>query len=192
MSQSKITLYGMYRYFDNAGEDLFELLSLPEGVSKATLVSTILLNGGEYEVVYADPNFVHDSIAVWSDKWRHTIEKWLAVISSEYNPIHNYDRTEEETRTPDLTDTNGGTVTVEDSRSAFDSSGYQPTDKQVTTPANTITQTGTETWDRHAYGNIGVTTTQQMIQQEIDISEWSLYDSIARLFLGEYVIPIMV
>lgn len=288
MSSSKITLRGMYIYYDNMGGDLFEKLTFPEGISKNVVVDTILLNGGDYECLYGDPTFVHDSIENWSAKWLHTFERWINVLSTDYEPLWNYDRNERETRTPDithtrtpnltdertpdltdkrtpdltdkrtpdltdertpdltnertpdLTDTNGGTITEEHTRSAFDSSGYQPSDKDTTTPQNTLhttgtdtytetgtdttthtgtdttTHTGTETvtrtgketekhtgsetkketgsenWMRRMYGNIGVTTSQQMLKEELEISAWSLYDSIARLFLSEYVIPIMV
>ena len=255
MSSAKITLIGLYNYMKATGDDLFYYLDLPEGVSKETLINTILLNGGEYESLYADPNFIKSSIAVWSDKWYHTISRWLRAITEEYDPLHNYDRTEEEIRTPDitktrtadiknerttnlsdnrsidlsskretdLTDTAGGKITEENTVSAYDSSSYQPDSKKITTPENTLTtkgsedekntgtdnikHTGTDTnketgtdintekgsekWNRRAFGNIGVTTSQQMLESELKISVWSLYDSIARLFLSEYVIPIM-
>lgn len=208
MSSAKVTLIAMHILYQNAGEDLFENLTLPDGISKQTVVDTILMNGGEYECLYSDPSYVHDSISVWSYKWAHTLERWVNALNQDYEPLWNYDRNERETRTPnitnkrvpDLTDTNGGTVTEEHTRSAFDSSNYQPSDKDVTTPANTLhttgsdtyTETGTESWMRRMYGNIGVTTSQDMLKQELEVSVWSLYDSIARLFLQEYVIPIMV
>ena len=208
MSSAKVTLIGMHILYQNAEKDLFEFLTVPDGISRQTVIDTILMNGGEYETLYADPSHVHDSIAVWSYKWQHTMERWIQALNTDYEPLWNYDRNERETRTPnitnkrvpDLTDTNGGTVTEEHSRSAFDSSNYQPSDKDVTTPANTLhttgsdtyTETGTENWMRRMYGNIGVMTSQDMLKQELEVSVWSLYDSIARLFLQEYVIPVMI
>lgn len=208
MSHAKLTLYAMHILYQNAGADLFEYLTVPENVNRQTVIDTILMNGGEYEVLYADPEFVHDSIYLWSIKWARTIQRWADALAEDYEPLWNYDRTEQETRTPnitnertpDLTDTNDGTITEENTRSAYDSSTYEPDNKTVTQPANTIKttgkdtykETGTERWDRRMYGNIGVTTSQEMLRQELDISAWSLYDSIARLFLTEYVIPIMI
>ena len=272
MSSAKITLFSMYRYMQQLGDDLFSGFSLPEGVDRDTAINTILMNGGEYEVIYPDPDFMKFSIHTWSDKWYHTISRWYAAISQEYDPLENYNRTEEQTRTPDLEkkrtadlerkrtadltrertadltdertpdltyertpdllDTNAGTVTEETQRSAYDSSSYEPDEKRITTPENTIattgtdtntetgtettthtgtdtntetgtdtntetgtdtiTETGTEKTEIHAFGNIGTMTSQQMLGAEIQIAEWSLYDSIARLFLQEYVIPVMV
>lgn len=40
------------------------------------------------------------------------------------------------------------------------------------------------------HGNIGVTTSQQMLQAELDIARWNLYDEIADLFLSELTIYI--
>ena len=208
MSSAKITLIGMNAFYQNQDKDLFEGLTLPEGISRDVVINTILLNGGEYECLYADPDFVHDSIYNWSSKWQHTLERWQNAISKDYEPLWNYDRRESDSRTPniqnkrtaDLTDTNGGTITEEHTRSAYDSSSYQPSDKDTTTPANTLkttgtdtyNETGTEKWERWHRGNIGVMSSQDLLKQELDISVWNLYDSIARLFLTEYVIPVMV
>lgn len=38
------------------------------------------------------------------------------------------------------------------------------------------------------HGNIGVTTTQKMILEEIDVSKFNIYDEISNLFLTEFVI----
>ena len=248
MSTAKITLLGFYNHYTATGRDLFEKLIVPDGITKNTLVDTILMNGGEYESIYGDPDFIHDAVGVWSMKWYHTMERWARAINTDYEPLYNYDRTEMETRTPNLThtrtadltdqrtadltnertadlttertddlthertanllETNAGTITEETKRSAFDSSNYEPLEKKITTPENTLATTGTDTMTDtgtdtttetgneqralRAYGNIGVTTSQQMLEDEIRISAWSLYDSIARLFLSEFVIPIMI
>lgn len=41
-----------------------------------------------------------------------------------------------------------------------------------------------------AYGNIGVTTSQQMLQSELDIASWNLYEHITDIFLSEFIIPV--
>lgn len=42
----------------------------------------------------------------------------------------------------------------------------------------------------HMYGNIGVTTSQQMLEAELDIAEWNLYEHIADVFVRELCIPV--
>ena len=112
----------------------------------------------------------------------------------------------------DDTTTPGTTMTTETQVSAFDSSTYQPSEKVIVTPSGvngdvlahtgTITDefgegsSGSETensktiHDGRIHGNIGVTTSQQMLQSELEIAEWNLYEHITDLFLSEFVIPI--
>lgn len=161
MSLSKITLIGMNQYFLNIEESLFDKLSVPEGIDKDTLIDNILLNGGEFETIYGNPEFVRDAIGVWSSKWYRTFEKWVAVLDMEYNPLENYDRIEDwsdqmnrgaksgarrdsgNTRTFNNQDkrTIDTTAVSEDQVSAFDSSVYQPSAK------NTVDNDGTDTVD---------------------------------------------
>ena len=47
-----------------------------------------------------------------------------------------------------------------------------------------------ETHTAHLYGNIGVTTSQQMLQSELDIARFNLYEQIADLFVEEFCIMI--
>ncbi len=43
-----------------------------------------------------------------------------------------------------------------------------------------------------AHGNIGVTTSQQMLQSELDIAKWNIYEQITDLFLSEFCIMVYV
>lgn len=40
------------------------------------------------------------------------------------------------------------------------------------------------------HGNIGVTTSQQMLLSELDLGYWNLYEKITDLFLTEFVLPV--
>lgn len=44
--------------------------------------------------------------------------------------------------------------------------------------------------DGRIHGNIGVTTSQQMLQAELDLGYWNIYSKITELFLKEFVIPV--
>lgn len=119
------------------------------------------------------------------------------VYSVEYNPINNYDMTEEETpnltRTRTISNESDFTVTTDtDAQTniyAFNSSSETP---QGTADGNSTvntkgskddnytedvtSDTGTRTLTRS--GNIGVTTSQQMIQSEIELWKWDFYKQI--------------
>lgn len=107
-------------------------------------------------------------------------------------------------RTADLT-----TTSTEDV-SAYDSSGYQPSKKTTVEEDGTDTMAHTGTIDdefgetssgseeedntfTHSgriHGNVGVTTSQTMLESELKIAEWNLYEHITDVFLSETVIPI--
>lgn len=206
MSSAKFTLIGCYQYYNNQGSDLFEKLTLPEGIDKDTLTSNILLKGGEFEVQSGSPVFIHDAIEIWAKVYEATFTRWLEALAIEYAPLENYDRMEHWTDALDGSGSSNSTGTldttyddaVERTKSAYDSSVYQPYDK-VTTHATTDTDTTDRTsttidndseHNGRIHGNIGVTTSQQMLTQELDMGYWNLYERITQLFLQEFVIPV--
>ena len=75
MSSAKLTLYSFAQWMNFNEKDLFSELTLPEGIDKDTLTNNILIRGGEFEVVYADPNFMQYCIGAWGKKWYRTFEK---------------------------------------------------------------------------------------------------------------------
>ena len=104
------------------------------------------------------------------------------------------------------TATDGGTT--ETKVSAYDSSTYQPSNQVTVTNSSGFTDTGSGTLNdttsgstttsfgegaKHegrVHGNVGVTTSQTMLESELQIAEWNLYEHITDLFLSEFVIPI--
>ena len=206
MSQAKVTLIGMNTFFLNLNDDLFKGLSLPEGLAKKTLTDNILLQGGEFEVLYADPFFVQNAISIWADREQATFKRWVDALAIEYAPLENYDRHEDWTDTLDsdgtsrTTGTNDtstdGTVTTD--VSAYDSNGYQPKEKVTTSETidNDTTENNTSTLDNEGvhtgriHGNIGVTTSQQMLESELDLGYWNIYSRITDMFLKEFCIMI--
>ena len=206
MSSAKVTLIAMNTFFTNAGGDLFQGLTLPEGLAKDTLTNNILLQGGEFEVLYSDPFFLQNAISIWADREADTFKRWVDALAIEYAPLENYDRHENwkdtldsdgTSRTTGTNDTStSGTVTTD--VSAYDSSTYQPKDKVTTSETidNDTTENNTSTLDNtgiHAgriHGNIGVTTSQQMLEAELDLGYWNIYSRITDMFLKEFCIMI--
>ena len=268
MSSAKITTVGFYQYMNAYNNDLFGLLNLPPGIDKDTLVNNIMLRGGEFEVVYSNPDFYKSAIGLWSNKHYRTFEKWINALAIDYNPLENYDRMEEwsdsgsRTNTGTVSDsgtrTNTGTVSDSGSRtntgtqstetigndnftgsgnstssdeiSAYNSNSFQ-NDKKNTTNSSNSSETNTTTNSTRtdnltesnsntrtdnlsesnsntrtdnlsektnsnrigrAHGNIGVTTSQQMLQSELDIAKWNIYEQITDLFLSEFCIMVYV
>ena len=127
-------------------------------------------------------------------------EKWKKIydaLMTSYNPLENYSM--EEVRTPDLTDEETENVktdmTTERETHATNSyKGFNADDpvlvnktdgdEDVTTSgakldnekSNVITHTGTEELTRS--GNIGVTTSQQMLESEFKVRQYDFYKQV--------------
>lgn len=198
MSTMKLTLIGLYNYDPH----LFDKLEMPDNIDVTLVRDNILFRSGDFEVLYASPDYIRNMIGVWSKKWALTFEKWAEAINAEYDPISNYDRKEE--WTTDTSGTNSAVSTgssssdstANDNVSAYNSNTLVP-DKSsdVGTDAssssvNTGAHADKEVKQGRAYGNIGVTTSQQMIQSSLELYKWNLYEHIADIFISEFCIPV--
>ena len=125
-------------------------------------------------------------------------KKWKTIydaFNTAYKPLENYSM--EEIRTPDITRTEDSTITTdtdsETSIDGFNSVGSNPSNDTIGNSKDIVdrdyTETGTETTTRS--GNIGVTTSQQMLESEIKIRQYDFYKQIYKdidsvLCLGIY------
>lgn len=287
----KITLYGMEHYLNLNNDSLFSNIILPAAdfLDKNVLINTIILDCGEFETLYGDPEFMKFATTNFFSKHNRTFQKWADALAIQYNALENYNRIEtenyeddvyeEHTRTDGLkkiseldgttvdTTNNGKTrqssevykgavkvnITKPDttvsnnSFAGFSSTGnaltpgsstttkigdsstgnyteehtqsMQNTDKD--TSVNTVEQETAGTVEhkmttphtvesghvegqsdidvikhkpRHlnVYGNIGVTTSQQMLQSELDIARFNLYHEISILYMAELTLPVYI
>ena len=138
-----------------------------------------------------------DYIALYGKSHKYEYDKLVDTLSLEYNPIENYSMTEKgtDTRTPNITQTNKGvntnTVGIDTSittgKTTFDKSNSFINDTKTTNAGTntdtqdintTVTTAGTEK-TVHEFtrsGNIGVTTSQQMIESERQLAMFSVVD----------------
>ena len=114
MATAKATLIGLY----NLDSKLFDKMVLPDGIDKNLFISSLLLKGGEFEVLFFNPGFMEDSIGIWSNKWYRTFADWLKGTQQTWNPLHNYDRFETYTDTNNKTFGSKTTANYSDTRNA--------------------------------------------------------------------------
>lgn len=206
MASAKMTLIGMNIFFESINDDLFKNLSLPEGLTKQTLTDNILLRGGEFETLYADPFAMQSMISIWSNKMQGTFNRWVSALAIEYAPLENYDRHEDwsdHTEGTGSSDSTGSVSTTtsdtsELTKSAYNEGTYSPYEKTLnngTLGSSTTDGTDTEmendsTHHGRIHGNIGVTTSQQMLEAELQLGYWNVYEKITELFLQEFTIPV--
>ena len=183
---SLLTVEGLYNY-DNT---LFEGFNVPEGLVKQIAIDAILMRTRELEILYPDLTYMKNRIKIWSDKYQNNWKKLYDTTVLEYNPIENYDRMEDWTdidiekgsnfRSNDINNTVGNVITesgsITEQNTAFND-GLKDHAKNIT--SNNTTNNGTEYTQENghdssqrdlkhtkigrAHGNIGVTTSQQMI-----------------------------
>lgn len=189
-----LSVMGLYR----ADPDLFSEMVLPPALNRETLVNNLVMELAEVNTIISDPTVMKLSIGHWSqarvDVWTHMWE----TTQYDYNPIWNKDGYYKETETRDLAGsldgTSGTDETRTDKRSAYDSSAFQNADQSIldsdSTVHNDSTDTGTIERERIEHGNIGVTTTQQMIQEERDIAEFNIYAFIIDEFKRRFCIMV--
>ena len=143
------------------------------------------------------PEQNQDSIAeaaftLFQSKW----DKLYSTLFVEYNPIENYRMTESESidRDSATSGTNTGTISDVGSNSnnaglyGFNSSQSVPSDTVSGSDQSTQTQNlaNSQTVDEGIErtmtrsGNIGVTTSQQLLQSEIELWEWNFFEQVFR------------
>ncbi len=205
MANITMSVMGLYNY-DNT---LFSTMQVPEGVDRDNiLVPNLLAELAELEVLYTDPEIMKTLINVWSRKQLPVWEKLQATVNLEYNPIYNKDGYYEETENTERENSNSTTdnisATVTDAGtnlnqvSAFNSNTFENREKdslnnsRTESQTNTGTSSGTEsgevTRSRHEYGNIGVTTTQQMINEEREVVKFNMVNYIIEDFKQRFCI----
>ena len=153
-----LSLLGLYKYNDK----LFDGLRLPEGVDRETFINNLLAETAEFEILYTNPEFLANMIAVWSAKELSVWEELEKTRHYEYDPISNFDRNEESTNTGESL----GKV-----------AGYNATDLVNSSGASTDVKRKARMW-----GNIGVTTTQKMIEEQRGVVKFNIIDYIIESF----------
>ena len=186
-------------------------IEVPAGVNLQLLQDNIILECAELEVLYADANFMKVAVSVWSAKELPTWKKLYAAATASYNPIENYNRienvTESTSDSKSVSSSSSGTGTTQSSGSTLDKvNGYNSetfvnrgqSDRSGVDQTNTST-TGSGTEESagnmlrqsQVRGNIGVTTSQQMLEQELAlVPKLNIYTAITESFKRRFCLLI--
>lgn len=183
------------------------------------LKSVIVERCGLLEPLYSEPETMKQVINIWFRSHQWNIAHVIDLIKTAYKPLENYDRHEDlergktdtrnrsENRTQEYSE-NGDITTNEETErkvAAFNTSEYSPADQTVsdsrtqsettgdTSGSTTGTEAGSE--NEHAvnyiHGNIGVTTTQAMFQEELALlGGFNAYQYIAEMFSRDLMLSI--
>ena len=107
---ANLSTLGLYNW-DNT---IFDLMQIPTGLNRETLVMNILAETSELEVLYPNPVVFKNLVGLWSRKEIDVWNKLYETTQYEYNPIENYNRYETSTEEREGTTTHSGTDTTTD------------------------------------------------------------------------------
>ena len=147
------------------------------------------------------------AVNIWARKHYWTFDKWVKLLSKEYDPLYNKDYYEDihDTHEGAASGTNSSTDNYTNSRTdkhsekAYNTgSGYNEIVKDESSGSNGGTTTGTfgnndsyvNGHTYHGYGNIGITSAQELFLKEADVARFNLYEQIADLFCNEFCIMV--
>lgn len=199
---SLTTIIGLLKYDDS----LFDSLLVPEAIDKDTLIKNIIVECGDFPLLYPNADFMKSAIDLFSKKYYATFEKWAEVLAKEYDPLENYDRKESwgdsgnSSGTNSSSGTNASTSTssTQSDVSAYDSGTFSPKDKETSNDGINSTNSNSGTTSNQfanahegrIHGNVGVTTSMQLVTEELKLRRWNLIQQITDLFINEFCIPI--
>lgn len=204
---AKITLAGFYNY----NSSLFDDIKLSPLIDKETLINNIVLEGSEFEVLYSNYEFFKRTSEHFFTLNYDLYNRWAEDLAKEYEPLENYDRQEhwtdkfdgkeDTTSSSNSNDVSDGNTNQIQKISSFDSSELV-NDSANSGSAhneanNTSNATGEQlqdnlaTHDGRVHGNIGVTTSQQMLDAELELRQkWQLIKIITDMYLSEMTIRV--
>lgn len=181
-----------------ADNTIFDLLNVPDGVEKQQVVDNILLQCADVSFIYSNPNTAKYAIGLWSDKNALTWVKMYETTIIEYNPIENYDRKEDWTDTRQ-TDNKVDQTTAANSTNTNKVHGFEA---EAIVTANIEESSGngtsnsksneqeTATHTARLHGNIGVTSNQEMLEEERELVQFNMVDFITKSFQKEFCIMV--
>ena len=202
-----LSILGLWMY-DNT---LFDNMQLPDGVDAGLVRDTILTDFSDLEVLYPSAPFMKQMIELWSRRELPTWKRVFNAMQLEYNPIENYDRIEDWTdsrnNSAKTTETASGssldnTSTIRNGTAEHKVAGYNDSGL-VRQAEDDTSEVGSDRAERNInnstvtageglehgtrkgriHGNIGVTTSQQMLQAELNIApELNIVQYIAKSF----------
>lgn len=206
-----LSLLGLYNY----DPTVLDSLLLPASVDRSVFINNLLINCAELEILYPQPETLKFAVGAWSAERLPIWERLAKTTQYEYDPISNYDRKEEwtddsEDSETSTTSVNRGASGTEDSERSetrtvagfnsagsnvpdsdaevSDQRGYSSNANESGTMSNSVKRSNLR--KGRAYGNIGVTTTQQMIEEERKVSRFDLEHEIISEFRSNFCLLI--
>ena len=194
-----MTILGLYQW----DPTIFDDMQLPAAIDRNTLIGNIVLECAGLEITLPNAEIFKSMLTTWSNSRIDAWSKMVTALQSQYNALHNYDRTETHTdkwsndSTKNMVQSSGGSDTTTTKTAAFDGDSLATAGENKTAyggtanTTNTDKDSGTRDYTIKAYGNIGVTTSQQMLESEMQLrGKYDIYSIIVSEFRDKFCILI--
>ena len=191
----------------------------PLGISSSEVYTTFTFKYFNFIYISSDVTEVASIISNLAEIYNNEYTTKVSMLLMDYNPIENYNSTETESTTSENTTTSGNentTTTTTNSTSEnsgvstnkvspYDSENFNNDNNTTTTNTTTgnatdtttindsgnMSSNGTSSRTLTRKGNIGVTTTQQMIESEYELRAKNLVfeflEKVSKFILLEYI-----
>ena len=92
---ARVTLIGFERELNALEKSITDTWDLDnENYDKDDFLAAIIMKGGRFEPLYADPEYFYLMCGFWWNKWKKNFGAWFDALDLEYNPIENWDKYE--------------------------------------------------------------------------------------------------
>ncbi|MBR5835995.1 MAG: hypothetical protein IKY66_07515 [Bacteroidales bacterium] len=185
--RATLSILGLYNY-DNT---IFDDLTLPEELDTTTAIDSILSECAELEIIYPDPDMIKQMIALWSARELPVWERIYKAVTAEYNPLENYNRKETWADTDIGSASGSSNATSTNKVVGYNDTAFTNHDQNTGTGSSNSSSRLESRHNGTVSGNIGVTTSQEMLEQELDVApRTDIYSYIVRSFKNRFCLMV--
>lgn len=185
------------------GSEFFKEYPELSVITKEDVINDIIIRHGDAPLYHPNPTLLKFHIQQWANRRRYIWARWYNDIILQYDPRYNYDKYEDidaknkGTISENIGTVNSGSDSITNTLSAEnvetwanDTRSTSDYGRKTDTTDNTKTD-GTHVEHNHIYGNIGVTTTMQMLESDFALlKKMDLVKIISDEFRDEFCIDV--
>lgn len=185
--RATLSILGLYNY----DTSIFENLSVPTGVDSALVINSICMDNAELEIIYPQPDTMKFMIGLWSSRELPVWERIYKAINTEYNPLENYNRTESWNQTDTGSSSASNNDITTNRVAGYNDTAFTNSNQSESYASGEGSSSLQSYRNSNVSGNIGVTTSQQMLNQELDVAERTdIYKYISDSFKNRFCLMV--
>ena len=165
-------------------EEYKDGLFTEHSLDKTLLITNICMECSDLQLIYPDWDYMKGLIGMWSATELPVWNKLYKTTMFEYNPLWNVDADITESSSGSNSGTTGGSNT--ESVAGYNSSTMVAHTKDDTSGSSSGSWSETHTTRRT--GNIGVTSSQELIERERAVDQFNIYKYIVDSFKKRFCV----